>query len=444
MKDLVLYLILYNLLFPIIYSVFYILSFFSKKIRKNRDLFRGLTKEQLKKIQKIKTKKPVTLWFHASSVGEYEQARILAKKFREKEKNLFILISVFSVSGYEQRKDDHFADIFFVLPFDFFFTIKRLIKQIYPNMVFYSRYDVWPNMVHHLKKIQSLQFLFSAQISKNSGRLRYPLFPFYKNLYQKMDRIFVTDIWNQSLFNRFTNKLSVMGDTRYEGIEDKILATSENKDFIHFKKMIRSNLNIQKKIFIAGSSYFQSEKLLLMSFKQYNLFSNYHLILVPHHTNKKHISDILSLAKNMNLSIQTFSDMRNQKFEKYILDKQITLIDTMGILTQLYSIANIAYVGGGFEGSVHTVIEPVYFGIPVITGPYISNSREAMELKEKDLLFTLQNNSSKEIYHLIQTIEKKQNFLRKELKGYFSERVGASEKIYHFIKKLKDKNSFPE
>lgn len=432
-KDLKLYLILYNIIYLFIYFLFYLISLFSKNVKKNRKLFRGLNPEQIKKIESIRKENIPIVWFHASSVGEYEQAKALAMKYRERKPNKFIIISIFSISGYEQRKNDRFADLFFALPFDFFYRMKKLIQCICPEKVFYARYDLWPNMVYHLKKTNAKQYLISAQIKEKSLRLRFPFRKFFKKIYQNLEAIFSTDEINKKRLQPFNKNTIITGDTRFDAIQKKIENNPLPKDI---KKSLLEIKNKKKKIFIAGSSYIRSERLLLKTFSKFNLFEKYHLILAPHHLEADHIKNIKDIIKDYNVSMVTLTERMNKVNIKNN-ESDITLIDRMGLLTALYQIADIAYVGGGFEGSVHTVIEPVFFGTPFITGPSIENSREAIDLKNQKLLIALQSDDPKEMVESILEIEKSHQFLKSELLKYFTERTGASERIFQAVEGFK-------
>ena len=421
--------LLYNCLFFCLYLLLILVFPFSKKIRNNLKIriFSPAIKPSVKEDR---------FWFHAASVGEYELVRPFIQEIKKNKPRAVIYVSVFSYSGYIQCRNDKIIDFFFALPFDFYFRMKKVIQNINPKLICYARYDVWPNMVRVAHKMGVRQVLISATLSKESIRNKFPLSKFYSQVYSYLDQIFTIDKLHQQRFSKIGLASIVAGDTRYDGIKHRIDQTNEST--VHIQKIKKTICDRQKKIFVAGSTYATSEKFLIQFTEKFS--HEVCLVLVPHHTDKVHIKNIERELKKYSLSYVKYTDWVTKKYKNNF---SVFLIDLMGILLDLYSIADFCYIGGGFEGSIHSAIEAAFFKIPILAGPRIERSQDALDLKKIGLIHIMKSADSTEVefwYHIvtadsknIKAIESPKNRaskIAKKVSDYITNKSNSTKIIY--------------
>ena len=363
--------IVYNLIFiPILYLILVIVSVFKKKIRTGisgrRRIFEDLILNQLT----LDTSK-IIIWFHSSSLGEFEQAKPIIEKLK-KETNVNIVVSFFSPSGYENSKKYPYADIITYLPFDSKWRAKRFIEIIAPSMAVFMRYDIWPNHIWTLRQKRIPILLVDATMKRNSPR-KFPLLrSFHKYLFDDFTKILTVSEEDAEGFKSFKCKnvqIKVVGDTRFDRVYSRSIASRESK-------IINKEILINKKVLVAGSTWQQDEDVLIPSFLKLLKFDDRALMIIAPHE-----PTILNLEKLENefsgqASYLRLSNINNYKNEKIII------VDSIGILSILYSYADVAFVGGSFKINVHNVLEAAVYGIPVLFGPKIDNSQEAKNLLE--------------------------------------------------------------
>ena len=373
------------------------------------------------------------IWFHAASVGEYEQIRPLILKTKQEHPGLTIFVSVFSYSAYTQCQEDHLAHFFFPLPFDLYHRTKKTVEAVRPKLICYSRYDVWPNMAQIARKQGAHQVLISATLSESSSRNRFPFSLFYSKIYRSMDQIFVVDPKHQERFRRIGLSSSVAGDTRYDSIKQRIEQKNKNDPQIQQIKKSAEQMG-GRKILLGGSTYETSENFLIEFIQRSK--SPPLLILAPHETNPDRIDKIEHKIKEHSLDYIKYTDWPQQKIEKMRSTKTLSyfsvlLVDIPGILLRLYSIADLCYVGGGWRNSVHSTIEPAFFGIPILTGPNIKNSQDAIDLKRIGLIQTMKNADYNDVESWYLSNKKTAKEIQKKTLNYIQEKSGASDRIYN-------------
>ena len=363
--------IVYNVfVIPFLWSVFLLYSLFNRKARKGVRGRKNLFKNLETKVRALGNAKRV--WFHSSSMGEFEQAKPIIAIFKQQFPEIKIVVSFFSPSGYENNLKYKFADLITYLPFDSSSNAAEFLRIIKPDIAIFMRYDVWPNFIWKLKKNNIPSFLVDATMSSNSKRK----LPFIKNFHHHLFSYFTEiltvseeDAENFRDFNIANVKISVGGDTRYDQVYNKSL-NAKAKNILH------PELLKDKKVFIAGSSWKGDDDQIFPAF--YKLLEdekNLLMILVPHEPTETNLEEIEDELKD-NVTFIRFSALPSYKNENVII------IDCIGLLVSLYSYAQVAYVGGGFGDGVHNVLEPAIYGIPVIFGPRNKNSQEAQELKK--------------------------------------------------------------
>lgn len=356
-----------------------------------------------------------TAWFHCASLGEFEQARNLIENFKQEFPDYKILLSFFSPSGYEIRKNYQYADYVVYLPFDTKGNAKRFINLTKPKIVFFIKYEFWYNYIIELKNIPLFQV--SLILRKNHYLTKFYSFWFRKQL-KNFNTFFVQDKETKEVLGKMGyNNSVVCGDTRF----DRVLQISkQTKDF----PLIETFCSEEKKIFIAGSSWLEDEKIIAEAFEKKQDFK---LIIVPHEIDQTHINEIQKLFANNVLYSQANNDN--------IKDKRVLIIDCIGILSYLYGKADITYVGGGFGVGIHNVLEAAVFYKPVAFGPNNKKFNEARAL--------LSLNGAKEIHNakelslwVNKLLSDKEYYTKSCLVcgDYVKNNTGATQKILNEIK----------
>jgi 3-deoxy-D-manno-octulosonic-acid transferase len=305
-----------------------------------------------------------TIWFHAASLGEYEQGLPVIEKVKEQYPKHKIILTFFSPSGYEVRKNNTIADATVYLPLDTKSNAEKFLRLTHPEMVFFIKYEFWPNYLNELKKQQIKTYLISGIFRKN--QLFFKGYGgFYRNALKAFDYFFVQNESSKKLIQSIGfNNVKISGDTRFDRVSS-ILERNNTLDFIEDFK------NNQITIVI-GSSWPKDENLLINYINQSS--ENVKFIIAPHNIKQEQIQD---LKKSISKPTVLFSEKENKNLSEF----NVFIIDTIGILTKIYSYADIAYVGGGFGNpGVHNILEPATFGLPIIIGPNYAHFAEATAL----------------------------------------------------------------
>lgn len=372
------------------------------------------------------------LWFHASSVGESEQALPIIEKIKAANSDIFIILSFFSPSGYNFLKKNPLIDLKIYLPLDTRRNARKIFRLIKPDLWFVSKFDVWPN---HLKTAASMQIpilLTAATLSANSRRDKGLAGFFNKTFYKYFTHIFPISTEDSERFYQvfpFPEKITITGDTRFDQV------------FLKAKKVEKAgNIKIFSKegglVFIAGSIWPADEKHLLPAFvKLMQKHPDLRAILVPHELHEPHIADIEDILKNAALESERYSDFSG----KGGTEKRIAIINVVGMLARIYMQTDFAYIGGSFSSGVHNVMEPAVFGQPVIFGPIHANSFEASELLKIGGAFAIENSYQAEtILEKIVTDKPFRIAAGKKAKDLIYNNLGATDKIFNYLKQTYD------
>jgi 3-deoxy-D-manno-octulosonic-acid transferase len=407
------------------------ISLFNSKIRK------GLT-GRIGLIKKLKNESPFkklnrdVIWFHVSSYGEFLQAKPVMDQLKKTDSNLFIFVTVFSPSGFENIKVEQPIDYLCYLPFDSYFTIKKFISITNPKISVIVRHDIWPNCVWLLDKKKIPLYLIDASLPNNSSRFM-PIFLYLnKALFRKLTGIFVISEEEVQKFLKLgvdTNKVEVIGDTKY----DQVYERSRNKQKI--SHLIDHPNLLNKKVLVAGSTWQDDEVFLIPAFQQVQEnIKNSFLIIAPHEPTPKRIAEIEQQCRQANIKFVCWSGL--ESFDK---NTRCLIIDQIGLLSTIYSLGDVAFVGGSFYYKIHNVLEPAVFGIPVFFGPKMTTSAEAFKIIEHEAAIIV--NSKKQIVDLLMNIFKSPTFKNKygdRAKSLVMQNVGSSKRIADFlINKLK-------
>ncbi len=376
---------LYSALFVSFMRVaFFVVSFFDEKARRGlrgrKDLFAKLAKD----LSTVPDERRI--WFHASSLGEFEQAKPIIEKL--KASGYSIVASFFSPSGYEYSKNYPLADVITYIPFDTRTNAVRFIDLVKPRAVVVMRYDLWMNHLIAAKEAGARIILADATFPvKLIHRAKF-LKDFFRELYGLADEILVTGPEHKKMFDFFLGreKSMVVGDTRFDRVYQKSLSNEVSQKFpVEIDKAKRT-------VLVLGSTWRQDIDIVTPGIKRLlTRFSQLTVLIVPHEPEKEEVSELRSAFP----AAAVLSEIEQKNRD----DHKIVIVDRIGLLTQLYVLADVAYVGGGFGSGVHSVLEPAVYGVPIITGPRIEKSDEALQLHKNGALFFVRNQA--EAYRIL-------------------------------------------
>ncbi|TDP58159.1 3-deoxy-D-manno-octulosonic acid transferase [Flavobacterium dankookense] len=371
---------LYNLLVQIAGLGVKIVAVFSPKIK----LFVNGRKAVFQTLEDKIKPSDKTIWFHAASLGEFEQGLPVMEKIKEKFPNHKIVVTFFSPSGYEVRKNNTIADATVYLPLDTKSNAKKFLKLVHPEMVFFIKYEFWPNYLNELKKSNVTTYLISGIFRENQAFFKW-YGGFYRKALKTFDYFFVQNESSKKLLQSlgFQN-VKISGDTRFDRVVS-ILERDNSLDFIEsFTKSSSTALGVTKcTTIVIGSSWPKDEELLINYINQSS--EEIKFIIAPHNIKEEQISNLKSQITKKTV---LFSEKNNLDLSNF----NVFIINTIGILTKIYSYADIAYVGGGFGNpGVHNLLEPATFGIPIILGPNYSHFAEATALVHQEGCISIKN-----------------------------------------------------
>ncbi|HEX8268246.1 MAG TPA: glycosyltransferase N-terminal domain-containing protein, partial [Flavobacterium sp.] len=305
-----------------------------------------------------------TIWFHAASLGEYEQGLPVIERIKQEFPHYKIILTFFSPSGYEVRKNNVVADVTVYLPLDTDANAKRFIELVHPDFAFFVKYEYWPNYLKYLARAKTPTYLISGIFRSNQLFFKW-YGGFYRKALETFTYFFVQNSASKDLLASIgKNNAAVSGDTRF----DRVAAILEKDNTLGFIADFKAG----KPTVVVGSSWPKDEEILV---DYINATANdVKFIIAPHNIKPE---QILLLKNNVKKKAVLFSEKDNQA----LADFDVFIIDTVGILTKIYSYADIAYVGGGFGNpGVHNILEPATFGVPIIIGPNYSHFAEATAL----------------------------------------------------------------
>jgi 3-deoxy-D-manno-octulosonic-acid transferase len=362
---------IYNFILLFASQILKILALFSPKlnlfVKGRKSVFETL-KNKIQATDK-------TIWFHAASLGEYEQGLPVIEAIKQHFPNHKIVLTFFSPSGYEVRKNNTIADVTVYLPLDTISNVKQFLKVVHPEMVFFIKYEFWPNYLKELRNQNIKTYLISGIFREKQAFFKW-YGEFYRNALKTFDYFFVQNDSSKTLLQSIGfNNVKVSGDTRF----DRVVSILERDNTLDFIEQFINN----KTTIVIGSSWPKDEELLVNYINQCS--DDVKFIIAPHNIDK---NQILNLKNQISNKTILFSEKDNVDLSNYA----VFIIDTIGILTKIYSYADIAYVGGGFGNpGVHNILEPATFGIPVVIGPNYSHFSEATALVNLEGCMTIQN-----------------------------------------------------
>lgn len=407
--------ILYNFLIVIVSKLLPIIAFFSPKIKLFVD-----GRKQVSNILKDKiSANDFVVWFHAASLGEFEQGIPVIERYKSEFPTHKILVTFFSPSGYEVRKNNKLADVTIYLPLDTISNVNQFLKLANPQKVFFIKYEFWPNYLEALAKKKIPVYLISGIFRKDQIFFKSYGW-FYRKALQNIDYFFVQNETSKALLTSigFAN-VTISGDTRFDRV-GTILKQNNQLDFIESFK--NNTITI-----VVGSSWPKDEAFFIDFINQFSGKAKF--VFAPHLIQKEAIQTL----KN---TFQKHTILYSEIEGKDLKDFDILIIDAIGFLTKIYSYADLAYVGGGFgTAGLHNILEPATFGIPVVIGPNFEKFSEAKDLVKLGGCLVVSDQQS--FQNTFQKLILDANFRTEKGKisaDFVKNNQGATETVFNYLK----------
>ena len=392
-----------------------IYSCFNEKVRK---MWRG-EREAFKILREKVDPNAKYVWFHAASLGEFEQGRPLMEQLRKDHPEYKILLTFFSPSGYEVRKNYEGADIITYLPLDTITNARRFLRTVRPVMAFFIKYEFWYNYLHILKHrgvpVYSVSSIF---------RPEQVFFKWYGRQYGRVLNCFThffvqNDISKELLAKIGITNTTVVGDTRF----DRVLQIKEAAKQL---PIVEAFVKDAPLVFVAGSSWPPDEEIFI---KYFNNHKNWKLIIAPHVIGEDHLQQIEKLLEGRKVIRYTEAESQLSTLSSQLSTSDVLIINCFGLLSSIYHYGNVAYVGGGFGVGIHNLLEAAVWDVPVFFGPNNQKFQEAQGLKTSG---GLEINNYEEFAALMDRLATDAAYLQEQGRqaGHFVKgQAGATQKV---------------
>ena len=360
------------------------------------------------------------IWVHTASLGEFEQGLPIIEQLKKNYPEYRILVTFFSPSGYEVKKNTAAADMVTYLPMDTKKNAIKFLDLVNPKLVIFVKYEIWPNYLRALSQRNIPTLLISALFKENQIYFK-SYGGFMRKTLHNFTHIFVQDTKSIELLSKINIKnTSISGDTRF----DRVIEILERDNNLAFMENFKNGA----KTLVAGSTWPDDEEVLVPYINTGE--SSLKFVLAPHNIKPEHIN---KLKSSINKKTILYSELENKDLSAY----EVLIIDTIGLLTKIYSYAEISYVGGGFATGLHNTLEPAVYGIPVIIGPSFKGFKEAEDLVNKGGVLVVK--SPAEFFTLVNDLLKDEEHLKRTgdiNSTYVSENKGASIQIMAYVRTL--------
>lgn len=404
--------LLYNISIYLISFALKIIALFNKKIA----LFVGGRKDVFQKLKSGLSINKKTIWFHCASLGEFEQGRPILEKLRSIYTDYQIVLTFFSPSGYEVRKNYPFTDVVTYLPLDSRSNAKKFLDIVQPEMAIFIKYEFWPNILTELEKRNIETILVSANFRPDQSFFKWYGSWMRKSL-KTFNHFFVQNKRSKNLLEKIGfNNVTISGDTRFDRVFEISEKDNSLADIANFTK--------NHYTLVVGSTW-QKDEELVVNYINFHASENEKFIIAPHNIIQE---DIEKLKKSIHKKVAIYSSLDKDQ------NGQVLIIDSIGILTKIYSYANVAYIGGGFQNGIHNILEPATFGIPLIIGPKYSKFAEAVELVGLGACEVVHNKEDlNKFLQLMFQDKTKRLKTGKIAQNYILNNIGATKQIVNYI-----------
>lgn len=367
---------IYNILLYIYEFGIFVASFFSDKVKK---MWRG-ERQAIRYLKDHVDPNAEYAWFHAASLGEFEQGRPIIEEYRNVHPERKILLTFFSPSGYEVRKNYDGADLICYLPIDTFTNARRFLRAVRPVEAFFIKYEFWYNYLHILRHrhvpVYSVSSIFRP------GQIFFRWYGYqYRAVLRCFTHFFVQTEKSKELLSELGyDNVTVTGDTRFDRVLQIARQSKQIPAVETFLNMGEPGTDIAKRqfVFVAGSSWLPDEEIFIPYFAEHK---DWKVIIAPHVIGESHISQIMKLLEGRR--VMRYSQL-GKNDETALREADVLIIDCFGLLSSIYRYATVAYVGGGFGVGIHNLPEAAVWNVPVIFGPNHEKFQEALELTACD------------------------------------------------------------
>lgn len=369
------------------------------------------------------------IWFHCASLGEFEQGRPLIEKYKkENPDNIYkVVLSFFSPSGYDIRKNYEYADIVCYLPFDTKKNAHDFVEIINPEFAVFVKYEFWYHMIKELETKSIPSFLISGIFRKDQVFFK-KLGKSYLKCIKSFKYLFIQDKISAEILNNHGIKNTlVCGDTR----TDRVVQIAKEE----YRNTFLESFSEHKPTLVCGSTWPEDEKLL---FDLINTTTDFNYIIAPHEIHEKHLSFI---EQNITKSYCRLSNSDNINSKEV----NVIIVDSIGLLSKIYRYGEIAFIGGGFGKGIHNTLEAVAYEIPVLFGPNYKNFKEAVDLVEIEAAFVVEN--TEKLHSITKKLINHSNIATKSqysAKQYIQHSFGATQQIFDKMHVIVEKNDFSE
>ena len=392
------------------------IALFDPKIK----LFVEGRRETFARLSEAIRKEDRVIWFHCASLGEFEQGRPIIEAAKTQFKDHKILLTFFSPSGYEVRKNYAFADLIVYLPMDKKSEAKKFVAMAHPCLAVFIKYEFWPNILNELKNEQIPVILVSGIFRQDQA-----FFKFYggwmRSTLHSFSHLFVQNENSKALLREIDFKnVTVSGDTRF----DRVFAISQQDNSLDFIEAFAGD----QYTLVAGSTWPGDEELLVKYIND-SSGTDDRYIIAPHNINEKAIRELKDSIKKKTVLYSEKEPTANAR---------VFIVDTIGILNKIYSYADVAYIGGGFgKSGIHNLLEPAAFGCPLIIGPNYQKFQEAVDLVDNRACEVIADQNK--LNHCLDRLRSDETLRLKKgstAKNYVQENTGATKIIMDYMKHI--------
>lgn len=418
---------IYNIVIYFVLWGIAIASLFNEKVRK---MWRG-EREAFKILKQKVDPNAKYIWFHAASLGEFEQGRPLMERIRKDNPQYKILLTFYSPSGYEVRKNYEGADIICYMPVDTRLNAIRFLRLVRPVMAFFIKYEFWSNFLHILKHRNIPTYSVSSIFREDQVFFKW-YGRSYAGVLKCFTRFFVQNEESKRLLEGIgITAVDVVGDTRF----DRVLQIKEAAKQLPICEAFRTGVASSQsadvphhdfKVFVAGSSWPPDENIFIPFFNEHK---DWRLLIAPHVIAEEHLKLILSLIKGKKVVRYT------QTTPEEAAEADILIIDCFGLLSSMYNYGDVAYIGGGFGVGIHNTLEAAVWNMPVIFGPNNKKFQEAQGLLKSDGGFEI--NTYEDFSGLMSSLMNDETFLKQagdKAGAFVAHLAGATDKVLASVK----------
>jgi 3-deoxy-D-manno-octulosonic-acid transferase len=409
--------LLYNIFIRGYYFVIWLAHFFYPKAK----LWINGRKNTQKKLEIYeKPLQKTTVWMHCASLGEFEQGRPVIEKLKSTDKNIHIVLTFFSPSGYEIRKNYALADEILYLPLDTAKNVALFLDKIQPDIAIFVKYEFWFHTLNSLKN-RNIPTILIAAIFRKEQVFFKNYGGFFREILQYFSAIFVQNAESEQLLHNINlSNIHVVGDTRVDRVVE--VATNPPKN-----ELINSFIDTRP-IIVCGSTW-QPDEAILLPYIHSAEGRKYKWLIAPHDTSETHVSQLVQALK-VPFVRYTMTNISNIK------TAEVVIIDTIGLLNSFYQYGKIAYIGGGFGTGIHNTLEPMAFGLPVVFGKKYEKFVEATVCIKKKGAFSIAQ--TLDFQSIIHNLENETNYkmASEVVKNYIKENSGATDKIIDYLNEL--------